>query len=50
MCNKDQKECSPWTVFWCGIILLGSLACFSVWYEDHYCEGTAIPVKCSYQK
>lgn len=48
MCKKDhKKEGNPWVVFWCAVIIFGSLACFSVWYEDNYCEGTAIPVRCS---
>ncbi len=43
----DKKDCNPWTVFWCGVVLLGAIWCVYDWYGKNYCEDTAIPVLCS---
>lgn len=43
--SKDPTE--AWKVFIIGVLILGSIACVSLWYDKNYCDDVVIPVRCS---
>ena len=46
MCDKENN-CVSWKAFWCSVIILAAVWEVYDYIDSNYCDGIAIPVRCS---